>query len=140
MTHYRTAFRNAARAALAADPHFAGVTILKVWPGSVDAATLPVIGVLTPQEPSQRDAQRTVTRRTLMQVALRRKGGEEIEDRLDEDSARIEAVILAALRTSEVRAVLEETSIVSHSQSRAYVGTLIMSFRLQSWQPEPTLT
>lgn len=139
MAHYRTAFRDAARAALAADPHFAGVEVLKIWPGSIDDAILPVLGVLTPQEPSQRDSQKSVTRRTLMQVALRRKGGDDIEDQLDEDSARIEAVILATLRSSDVRAVLEDTTVVSHSQSQAYVGTLIMSFRLQTWQPEPTI-
>ncbi|WP_111559462.1 hypothetical protein [Paracoccus sediminilitoris] len=140
MAHYRSLFRATARAALAAHPHFAGVRILKVWPGSVDAASLPVIGVLTPQEPSGRDSQRSVTRRTLLQIALRRIGGDEIEDVLDEDSAMIEAIINDALRSGATRAQLEETSIVSHSQSEAFVGTLVMSFRLQTWQPDATLT
>lgn len=140
MAHYRTTFRNAARAALAAHPHFQGVTILKVWPGSVDAATLPVIGVLTPQEPSEPDTQTSCTKRTLLQIALRREGGDNIEDHLDDDSALIEALVLTALRSPEVAVKLEDTSIVSHSQSRAFVGTLVMSFRVQTWQPEPTLS
>lgn len=139
MPHYRSTFRAAARAALAAHPRFSSVNVLRVWPGSVDAATLPVLGILTPNEPSARDTQRSVTRRTLLQVALRREGGDDIEDVLDEDSALIEALILGALRSQDVRCVLEETSLVSHSQSRAYVGTLVMSFRVQTWQPEAIL-
>ena len=52
----------------------------------------------------------------------------------------IEAIINDALRSGATRAQLEETSIVSHSQSEAFVGTLVMSFRLQTWQPDATLT
>lgn len=139
MPHYRSVFRSAVRAAIAAHPRFTGVTVLKVWPGSVDAATLPVLGVLTPNEPSAQDTQTSVVRRTVLQIALRREGGDDIEDILDEDSALIEALVIGALRSREVRCVLEETSLVSHSQSRAYVGTLVMSFRVQTWQPEATL-
>lgn len=137
MAHYRSEYRAAARAALAAHPRFRGFTVMKVWPGSVDDATLPVIGVLTPQEPTERDSQKSTTRRTLLQIALRRLGDDDVEDTLDEDSAVIEAVIIAALRSSELRCQLEDTSIVSHSGSRTFVGTLVMSFRLQSWRPEP---
>lgn len=139
MAHYRSEFRAAARLALAAHPGLQGVTVLGVWPDSIDADTLPVLGVLTPQEPSERDTHTSVTRRTLLQVALRRIGGDDVEDRLDEDSAAIEAAILSALRAPEVDVALEETSIVSHSNARSFVGTLVMSFRVQTWQPEPTL-
>ncbi|SCY61571.1 hypothetical protein [Paracoccus tibetensis] len=135
MPHYRSTYRAVVRAALAATPALAGITVLRVWPGSIDAAALPILGVLTPQEPSVLDSQNSSERRTLLQVALRREGGEDIEDRLDEDSAVIEALVLAALRSPEIGVALEETTIVSHSQSRAYVGTLVMSFRVLSWQP-----
>lgn len=138
MAHYRTEYREKARAALAAHPRFQDFTVMKVWPGSVDDTTLPVIGVLTPQEPSERDSQRSTTRRTLLQIALRRLGDEDVEDTLDEDSAIIEALILAGLRSREIRCQLEETTIVSHSGSRTFVGTLVMSFRLQSWRPDPS--
>lgn len=140
MSHYRSEYRATARSALAAHPRFADVTIFRVWPDSVDDATLPVLGVLTPQEPCEADTQKTTTRRTLMQVALRRRGGEEIEDMLDEDSALIEAIIIAALRSPDLRCVLEETSIVTNSQGFAFVGTLVMGFRLQSWRPVASLT
>ncbi|MBK4216133.1 hypothetical protein JJJ17_09365 [Paracoccus caeni] len=139
MAHYRSEYRRLVREALAAHPRFAGFTIMKVWPGSVDDETLPVIGVLTPQEPSARDTQKTVTRRTLLQIAVRRIGDEEIEDTLDDDSAEIEAAVLAALRNPEHRCVLEDTSVISHTSSRKNVGTLVMSFRVQSWRSEPSL-
>lgn len=140
MSHYRSEYRAIARAALAAHPRFADVTIFRVWPGSVDDATLPVMGVLTPQESCEADTQKTTTRRTLMQVALRCAGGDEIEDMLDEDSALIEAIIIAALRRPDLRCALEETSIVSNSQGYAFVGTLVMGFRLQSWRSVASLT
>lgn len=139
MSHWRSEYRTSVRTALAARPRFADVRILKVWPGSIDDASLPVIGVLTPNEPVARDSQNSATRRTLLQVALRRTGGEDIEDMLDADSDEIEAVVLAALRTLARRVQLEEMSVVSDSRSEAYVGTLVMSFRILSFRSEPDL-
>lgn len=139
MGHYRSDYRNQAREALAAESRFAGFTVLKVWPGSIDADSLPVLGVLTPQDRSERDSQVSTSRQTLLQVAVRRIGGEDVEDILDEDSALIEAIVISALRRRDVACVLEDTSVVSNSESRQFVGTLIMSFRLQSWRPEATL-
>lgn len=139
MPHYRSEYRQLARVALAAHPRFAGVDVRAVWPGSVSDEDLPVLGVLTPQEPSARDTQSSSTKRTLMQVALRRIGGDEIEDQLDEDSAVIEAVILATLRSGKIRCALEDTSVTSNGGGSANVGTLVMSFRIQSWRSEPTL-
>ena len=51
----------------------------------------------------------------------------------------IEAVILGALRSRELRCVLEDTSIVSNTSAAKFVGTLVMSFRLQSWRADPPL-
>lgn len=139
MAHYRSEYRRLVREALAAHPRFSGFTIMKVWPGNVDDETLPVIGVLTPQEPSARDTQKTVTKRTLLQIALRRLGDDEVEDTLDDDSETIEEVVIAALRRQDLRCILEDTSTISHTSSRKNVGTLVMSFRVQSWRPEPSI-
>lgn len=139
MPHYRSEYRRLAREALAAHPRFTGGDVRHVWPGNVSDEDLPILGVLTPQEPSARDTHTSSTKRTLMQVALRRIGGDAIEDQLDEDSAVIEAVILAAMRSGEIRCVLEDTSVTSNGGGRANVGTLVMSFRIQSWRAEPSL-
>lgn len=140
MPHYRSQYRAAVRAAVAEYPDFSDVTVLRVWPGSVDVHTLPVLGVVTPNEPTSRDSYKSTTRRTLLQVVLRRAGGDEVEDRLDDDSAVIEALVNRALRSAQLKCQLEDTSVVSHTQAEAIVGTLIMSFRLQSWRPDATLT
>lgn len=134
MSHYRSEFRAEVRAALAVHARFAGITIMRVWPGSVDTATLPVLGVLTPQERSTPDTQKTTSRGTLMQIALRRLGGDEVEDVLDEDSDAIEAVVISTLRRPDRNCVLEDTSIVSNSEGHSFVGTLVMSFRVTSWR------
>ncbi|MFB9223703.1 hypothetical protein [Paracoccus cavernae] len=122
MSHYRSDYRTLVREALTAHPRFAGFTVMRVWPGSIDAATLPVIGVLTPQERNAPDTQTTTTRGTLLQVALRRIGHDEVEDNLDADSEVVEAVVIAALRNRERNCVLEETSVVSNSDAHAFVG------------------
>lgn len=139
MSHYRSEFRTLVREALAAHPRFTEVTVMRVWPGSIDAATLPVIGVLTPQERSAPDTQTTTRRGTLLQVALRRIGHDEVEDVLDADSAVVEAVVIATLRSRERNCVLKDTSVVSNSDAHAFVGTLVMSFRVTSWRPVATL-
>ncbi|MBW7057309.1 hypothetical protein KY389_11495 [Paracoccus bogoriensis] len=138
MTHWRSEYRAAVRAALQARPRFADVDVLPIWPGTVDDETLPVIGVVTPNEPVARDSEASTTRRTLLQVALRRIGGVDVEDQLDLDSDEIEATVLGALRSPTLRVQLEDLSIVSDSRAHSYVGTLVMSFRLHSWQPEVT--
>lgn len=140
MSHYRTDFRNLARTALAAHRRFSGFTVMKVWPGSIDADTLPVLGVLTPQDASTPDTKNTVTRSTLLQVAIRRLGGDEIEDELDLDSHDVEAIVTATLRAASVGCFLEQTSVVSNTHSEGVVGTLVMGFRLTSFRAEPTLT
>lgn len=139
MPHYRSEYRAAVRAAVSSYPGFADVTVLRVWPGSVDVQTLPVLGVVTPNEPTARDSQKSTSRRTLLQVVLRRAGGDDVEDRLDDDSDAIEALVIGALRGPELKCQLEDTSVVSHTQSEKIVGTLIMSFRLQSWRPDAIL-
>ena len=138
MPHWRSEYRAAVRAALQARPRFADVDVLPIWPGTVDDETLPVIGVVTPNEPVARDSEGSTTRRTLLQVALRRIGGVDVEDQLDIDSEEIEATVLGALRSPTLRVQLEDLSIVSDSRAHSYVGTLVMSFRLQSWRPEVT--
>ncbi|MFV0303562.1 MAG: hypothetical protein ACK5IP_22295 [Paracoccus sp. (in: a-proteobacteria)] len=138
MSHYRSEFRAAARTALTGETRFSGFTFPKVWPGSVDADSLPVLGVLTPQDNSQMASLSSTERKTLMQVAIRRKGGDDVEDILDEDSFVIEAVILPTLRGMNVFCFLRETSVISNTDGIQNVGTLVMTFEITSVRPEAT--
>lgn len=139
MSHYRSEYRKAALDALSAHERFSEFTTLKVWPGAVDDQTLPVIGVLTPQEACTQPSKASVTRRTLMQVVVRRKGHDDVEDDLDSDSAVIEAIISAAFLEIRQGCFLEDTSVVTNTDGRMNVGTLVMSFRLTSFRPIATL-
>ena len=140
MAHYRSEYRALALDALAAHGRFAGFTAPKVWPSGLDAESLPLIGVLTPQDRSERDTHSSSRRSTLLQVGVRRLGGDDVEDVLDEDSFHVEAIVIAALQTRSVGCVLEDTSLVSNSQGEANVGTLVMSFRLTSFRPVAILS
>lgn len=139
MAHYRSQARAVARAALIAHPRFAAFTAPKVWPGAVDAESLPVIGVLTPQDSSRMETFTSTERKTLMQVAVRRKGGEDVEDVLDDDSEMIEAIVLAAIRAQNRFCFLRETSLVSNTDGARNVGTLVMTFEVATVRPEATL-
>ncbi|MDS9467347.1 hypothetical protein RGQ15_07135 [Paracoccus sp. MBLB3053] len=139
MAHFRSEYRALVRAALRDHARFADFTILKVWPGSIDAATLPVLGVLTPQDRCEQETMTSTSRRTLLQVAARRAGHDEVEDVLDADSEIIEAVVNAAIRGAGISCFLDETSVVSNTMGERHVGTLVMSFRLTLWCPPATL-
>ncbi|MDK8874688.1 hypothetical protein [Paracoccus sp. SSJ] len=139
MTHYRSEIRALARAALTAHPRFAAFTAPKVWPGTVDADSLPVIGVLTPQDSSRMETMTSTERKPLMQVAVRRKGGDDVEDILDDDSELIEAIVLGAIRAQNRFCFLRETSVVSNTDGIQNVGTLVMTFEITTVRPEATL-
>lgn len=139
MSHYRSDIRALARTALVAHPRFASFTAPRVWPGAVDAASLPVIGVLTPQDSSRMETLTSTERKTLMQVAVRRKGADEVEDTLDEDSELIEAIVLAAIRAQSRFCFLRETSVVSNTDGIQNIGTLVMTFEITTVRPEAAL-
>ena len=139
MSHYRTDIRALARTALIAHSRFAGFTAPKVWPGAVDDASLPVIGVLTPQDTSRMESFTSTERKTLVQVAVRRKGGEDVEDILDQDSEFIEAIVLAAIRGQNRFCFLRETTVVSNTDGARNIGTLVMTFEVATMRPETTL-
>lgn len=139
MPHYRSGYRATALAALVAHTRFAAFTAPKVWPNGLDVDGLPLIGVLTPQDRSERDTHSSSRRGTLLQVGIRRLGSEDVEDELDTDSTYVEAIVIAALQTYEVACVLEETSLVTNTTAELNVGTLVMNFRLTSFRPVATL-
>lgn len=139
MSHYRSEFRTLARDALVSHARFSIFTAPKVWPGVVDAASLPVIGVLTPQDDSRMASFDNTERKTMMQVAVRRAGGDDVEDALDIDSEYIEAIVLAAIRGQNRFCFLRATSVVSNTEAGRNVGTLIMTFEITSVRPEAAL-
>lgn len=94
---HRRALRDAVRSALALDTRFAGFTDMRSWAQGVDEDALPVYGVATPDEKSERVTFDMTGRRVDLEIAVKRRGGDELDDDLDADAAAIEAVVEAAL-------------------------------------------
>lgn len=139
MPHYRSEYRRTVLAALVAHARFSAFTPLKVWAGSIDDQTLPVIGVLTPQERREQPSKASVTCRTLLQIVVRRLGSDDVEDQLDEDSEAIEAIVSDAMLKIRQGCFLEDLSVVTNTDGFANVATLVMSFRLTSFRKIPAI-
>ncbi|TYB83967.1 hypothetical protein [Oceaniovalibus sp. ACAM 378] len=137
MSHYRSEYRTAVRTALKASSEFAEFTIMSAWAQKIDAETLPVMGVATPREGKQRDSLESSARETTVIVALKRQGGEDIEDVLDDDSAVIERLVLSALEADGQDCQLVDTEIDLDGGGARRVGTLIMRFTVAAWLAEP---
>ena len=139
MTQYRSGYRAAVKAAIAADPAFAGVTWLSAWAQKgITPASLPVIGVATPGERSKPASHGTFEKGTLLLVQLKREGGADIEDLIDEDGAAIERVVITALQTRGQQCLLEEISTSVNDEGARRIGTVSASFRVTSWRALPT--
>jgi hypothetical protein len=134
MPHYRSVYRSTVRATLQGSPEFQDCTFLSAWSENISADLLPVIGVVTPSERNSPDTHGSNEKSTLLQVVLKRLGGEDIEDRLDDDSAAMEVLVPAALRGAGVSGVLEETTTAVNGDGDRRIGTLTMSYRVTSWR------
>lgn len=126
MPHYRAEYRAAVKAAIAAEPRFRCFRAKSAWAQNIDPRELPVFGVATPREPCSREGGTTVHRVTTVLIALKRAGGDDVEDILDEDSIEIERVVLPVLlaRAQIVALAMTETFVNGEGSQR--VGTLLM--------------
>ena len=135
MTHYRATYRKTASDALVASSRFAGFTLLSAWAQRIDADTLPVMGVATPDEASTDAGLDLKQIDTTLIVAVSRSGGDDLEDLLDEDSSAVEDAVVAAVSTPETPCVLQHTTVKIEGQQR--VGMLTMTFHILSWRDGP---
>lgn len=134
MASYRAQYRAAALAALAADPRLGSVRQIRAWGESLDIDTLPVLGVVTPNEDAKPAAHGQFERGTLMQVVLKRTGGETLEDEIDEDAAAIEAAVVGALLSASLQCFPESLSTVTSGEGQRRIGTAVVNFRVTSWR------
>lgn len=131
---YRSLYRTAAIAALRAAPRTRPMAVLSAWAGNIDVDALPVMGVVTPQERSTPSTHGSFERVTMLQVVVKRAGGDDLEDILDADAAEIEPVIMMAVGSEDVQCLLEDLSIVVNAEGGQKIGTLIQTFRVTSWR------
>lgn len=135
--HYRRAYRDAAVAALGAAPELIGFTHLSAWAQNIDEATLPAFGVATPRETKAREAHDTSVRATVLTVALKRAGGDDLEDLLDADSVVVERAVIGSIETNDRECALTDTSVEIDGGASRRIGTIIMNFTVTFWPVEP---
>ena len=137
MSHRRAGIRAVVRSALAAAPRFASFKEVTLWQAKVDAETLPIYGVATPSETKDHDAQNSAERVITVIVAIKRRGLDELEDLLDDNSDAVEALALSALRGAGIEAQLDRTDVTIEGAADKRVGTLTQTFRAFVQTDEP---
>jgi hypothetical protein len=139
VTHPRAEIRAALRAGFAVAPGLAGVAILTGWVFPKDSEDLPALTVVTPRERVDASTGSSVDRLVEIVVVLKARGGDEIEDRLDDLSEVIEAEVIAALAGLEPEPVLYGLSTVDmqvEAEANKRVGTLEMRFEAMRFADE----
>lgn len=133
----RKAFRAQVKAALDAAPFFAGYTAAWAWSQTLDAKELPIYAVATPQERQDRVTQDSAKCELTLIVILKLKGGEDIEDEMDEAGDATEALIVETLRTPHIQCDLTTTTTKIDGSGEQRVGTLDLVFGVTYWVDDP---
>ena len=137
MSHYRADLRTAALTALSGHAYFGSFTKMSAWAQNIDARTLPVFGVATPREEKSLDTLDTSQRVITLVIVFKRRGGDNLDDLLDDDSVEAELVLMPALI-----GVIDATDLISteariDGDGDSRVGTLTMTFRATHWLVDP---
>lgn len=137
MPHYRATFRTIARIALQSQSEFADYQQMSAWSQTFDDSELPFFAVATPRERKDRSNHGSSTRETMMAAVFKLRGGDDLEDILDDLSIVAEQAILEALVDEGRDCVLNETMIDLDGGSGNRVGTLTLQFAITIWPLEP---
>lgn len=129
MTH-RALYRAAASDALRNTPEFYRLTERLSWVYGADVSDLPAWGVMTPDEPATDLTKESTRRDTDLMVIVKRTGGDELQDQLDEDAAVIECNVWPALEaTAAYHVTLTRTRIDISSDGATRSGLVEVTFR-----------
>jgi len=135
--HYRKDIRATVKAALAADTQFDAYTVRSAWAQPDDDSEYPIIGVATPRETKGLSDHSSSERVTNLTVAAIMRGGDDIEDQLDDLSGVLEQLVIDAVGTQEIECDLRETDINLDGSAGGRLGMLTMTFAVTQWLAEP---
>jgi len=134
--HIRGRIRKAIREAIAADGQFSGWLVLKSWGENVSDDDLPAAGVFTPRETSTLSTGSEADRITHVVVQARCRGNDDLEDKMDDASADLEALVLPLLAAIGETYELATTDIDIVGEGAARIGKLEMVFRVTRFTDE----
>jgi hypothetical protein len=137
MPHYRSSYRTLVKVALEAHSAFAEFQHMSAWSQSVDELELPFFAIATPRERKERSTHGSSTRNTVLALVFKVRGGDDLEDTLDDLSFIAEQVTELALETDERDCRLTDTGIDLDGSSGNRVGTLSLQFTITIWPSEP---
>ena len=136
MPHPRVVIRADVKTALAALVGIEPDQVQTVYRKEIDIDQLPEITVLTPREQVQRTAVGMVDRIIDVVVVVRRKGGDTLDDDLDNESDDIEAAVLPVLAGHGDEEEVVEVSTQFDVKGSTRVGQLELRFRLVRYTAE----
>jgi len=136
MAHPRVEIRADVKAALATLSGINATEIQTIFRKEIDIDQLPEITVLTPRERVTRTAVDMVDRVVDVVVAVRRKGGDTLDDDLDNESDDIEAAVLPVLEAHGDDVELVEVTTQFGAKGATRVGQLELRFRLVRYTAE----
>lgn len=120
----------------------AGCAIISAWTLALDPSALPVIGVSVPTERRDPAAQDTIAQdfQAVVVVKMTHKGGDgpQIEDALDDAAEALADPIEMALMTTTRAVALVSSAIDITGQGSTRVGTLTLTFGVQTWRARIT--
>lgn len=134
----RKSLRAEALAALAAVPRFASWRALSAWQVfGLDDTALPAYGLATPDEAHEAESHSTVRNRCQLVLALKRTGGELIEDDLDDDADAAASAIQDALREASRSCDLTQTNTKIDASGIKRAGSVELTFSVIYWVDDP---
>src|SRR5690606_13444886 len=102
------------------------------WATGLNASLLPVIAVVTPSERVRPETLEHFARQTLLQIVVKRLGGDDLEDQLDLDADAIEACICPAFFAQGWHCLPDDLSLTLNGEGEQRIGTVTAGFTL-SW-------
>lgn len=134
----RKALRLEAMQALDAAARFASWRAVSAWQVfGLDETALPAYGLATPDETHEADSHSTVRNRCQLVLALKRTGGDLIEDDLDDDADAAASAIQAALRGPSRSCYLTQTNTKIDASGIKRAGSVELTFTVIYWVDDP---
>lgn len=137
MSHYRSDLRAAAISAITGQLHFTDYTSFSAWSQNIDPDALPAFGVATPREEKTLDGLETSQRAITLIVVFKRRGGDDLDDIMDDDSVAAEMALMPALQGIIDAIDLTSTEVRIDGEGSSRVGTLTLTFRATHWLVDP---
>lgn len=129
MSDVRKALRADAVAVMAAHSRFLSWSNFPAWAQSVSATDLPGWAIATPSEAGDQSNLSSQMRTVQLAIIVKRVGGDDLEDLMDDDAAAIIAALPPALRSSQRSCIFERDEMRIDGAGAERVGTLSVIFR-----------